>query len=75
MVHHMAMCAGFAECDAFWAAVYDMVEQLMLRNKVKINCFIRFGYRTAYVLLTTFVAISLVRTHPKACSAVQSAAR
>ena len=41
-------------------AVYDMVEQLMLRNKVKVNCFVRFSYRTVYVLLTTFVAISLV---------------
>ena len=38
-----------------------MVEQLMLRNKIKVNSFIRFGYRTVYVLLTTFVAISLVR--------------
>ena len=33
----------------------------MLRNKIKVNSFIRFGYRTVYVLLTTFVAISLVR--------------
>lgn len=38
-----------------------MIEQLMLRNGVKINFPIRFSYRTFYVILTTFVAITLVR--------------
>jgi hypothetical protein len=48
-----------------------MIEQLMLRNNIKINFPIRFTYRTVYVILTTFVAITLVR-RPQLCPAVQS---
>lgn len=47
-----------------------MIEQLLLRNNVKINFPIRFTYRTIYVLMTTFVAITLVRP-PQPCPAVQ----
>lgn len=32
----------------------------MLRNNIKINFLVQFSYRTAYVILTTFVAITLV---------------
>jgi hypothetical protein len=47
--------------NALCVAVYDMLEQLMLRRNIKINFPIRFTYRTIYVLFTTFVAITLVR--------------
>jgi hypothetical protein len=47
-------------------AVYDMLEQLMLRRNIKITFPIRFGYRTIYVIFTTFVAITLVRRPPPA---------
>jgi len=40
--------------------VYDMIEHLMLRHNVKISFPVRFGYRTVYVIATTFVAITLV---------------
>lgn len=48
--------------QVYTVPIFDMCEQLMLRNNVKINFPIRFTYRTVYVILTTFVAITLVRT-------------
>ena len=49
-----------------------MIEQLMLRRNIKINFPIRFGYRTVYVIFTTFIAITLVRGYTTA--ALHSAA-
>ena len=43
-----------------------MLEQLMLRRNIKITFPIRFGYRTIYVIFTTFIAITLVRRSPPA---------
>lgn len=47
--------------QVYTVPVYDMIEHAMLRNNIKITFPIRFGYRTVYVILTTFVAITLVR--------------
>lgn len=54
-------CTRHTDFALIHAAVYDMLEQLMLRRNIKITFPIRFTYRTIYVLLTTFVAITLVR--------------
>lgn len=45
--------------QVYTVPVYDMIEHRMLKSGINVNFPIRFGYRTTYVILNTFVAITL----------------
>eukprot|EP00208_Stichococcus_sp_RCC1054_P002184 CAMPEP_0206149468 /NCGR_PEP_ID=MMETSP1473-20131121/37794_1 /ASSEMBLY_ACC=CAM_ASM_001109 /TAXON_ID=1461547 /ORGANISM="Stichococcus sp, Strain RCC1054" /LENGTH=520 /DNA_ID=CAMNT_0053546931 /DNA_START=237 /DNA_END=1799 /DNA_ORIENTATION=- len=45
--------------QVFTVPVYDMIEQLALKKGYKMNFASRFAYRTTYVVLITFVAVTL----------------
>ena len=48
------------DTQVYTVPVYDMIEHRFLRSGIKLGFPGRFMYRTTYVILNTFIAITLV---------------